>query len=152
MQTDGTMSDISISSFELFFYFFIFLPIAREKPFYCLFWRGMNNLRFNYNYTLVYLCTNYLCALRLPIDWKTPFGYLFVVICEAICAFYTTIFCACNLGFPVAFCWILLAFAKDIYFKLIALNKYHKNINDKNDSKFIKTLIQLIQMHQNGKL
>lgn len=100
----------------------------------------------------MYLHTSYLCALRIPFDWKTPFGYLIVAICETIGAFYTTIFCACNLGFAIAFCWIILAFARDIYFKLIALNKYHKNIADRNDSKLIKNLIQLIQMHQNGKL
>lgn len=91
-----------------------------------------------------------LCDLRVPFNWKSPFGYLIALSLEAISAFYTTTFCVSGLGFFIAFCWILLAFAKDIRFKLITLNKYCRDA-DRNDLKFVRRLYQLIRMHQNGR-
>lgn len=91
-----------------------------------------------------------LCVFRFPFDWRTPFQYPLALFFEAVSAFYTTIFCTSGLVFLIAFCWIILAFAKDIYLKLIALHKCY-NKNNKNDLKFMKKLCRLIQMQQNGK-
>lgn len=70
------------------------------------------------------------CNLRLPFNWKTPFGYLIALLFETVAMF------GVNLGsvpigcFLLGTCWLVMAFVDDIINDISILNGYGKSMRD----------------------
>lgn len=61
---------------------------------------------------------------RFPFDWKTPFGYIFVITFESIVAYLLLLIAALEMGFGFALMCVFFGFSKDIQADLIDFNKF----------------------------
>lgn len=59
----------------------------------------------------------------MPINWRTPHWYLFILICEAATAFYTCLFFSASSCFFLGSCWMLISFVEDITNDVPLLNE-----------------------------
>lgn len=86
----------------------------------------------------------------MPVDWKTPSGYLISFAIEFVAAYYVAISCTCNVSFPVGACCFLIAFADDIKEELRLLDQYSKS-DEKCSIGFYQKFRNLIEFHSIAK-
>lgn len=61
--------------------------------------------------------------VRLPFEWRTPFGYLIAYFIQFPCAYFQMLVAACSLNILIGSCRILMSFVKDIENDLYSFNK-----------------------------
>lgn len=125
-------------------------PIWIETHLFYRFWCGeymwsslKSVIRSNFKIMFVYVS-------RMPVDWKTPSGYLISFAIEFVAAYYVAISCTCNVSFPVGACCFLIAFAKDIKEELRILNDCSKN-DGSCQIRFYQQFRNLIEFHSIAK-
>lgn len=60
--------------------------------------------------------------LRLPYDWRTPFGYLIILVVQGISTLFTVTTVTPIIGSIVVSCWLFASFIEDITNDLSALS------------------------------
>lgn len=86
----------------------------------------------------------------MPVDWRTPSGYLVSFAIEFLATYYVVISCTCNVCFPVGACCFLIAFADDIKDELHDLNEYNQT-KDHRTKEFYSKFCHLIEFHSIAK-
>lgn len=86
----------------------------------------------------------------MPVDQRTPSGYLASFAFEFLATYYVVISCTCNVCFPLGACCFLIAFADDIKDELRNLNEYNQS-EDRRTVEFNWKFGQLIEFHSIAK-
>lgn len=90
-----------------------------------------------------------LFVVRMPFDWRTPFGYLKAICVASNIVYYILMESIFNVSLAIGSCCFMGAFAKDIKTNL---NELH-NRNTKNElpSEFYKKFCDIIEFHVTAK-
>lgn len=91
----------------------------------------------------------FFVPLRLPFDWKTPYGYLLVAVTQCWSAYYVIQVTIFLLTFFVTSCWTLMATIDDMKENISNLNEIAKC--ERNDEKLHEKLAQFITLNSDSK-
>lgn len=75
---------------------------------------------------IVQFTKNFFLHLRLPFNWRTPFGYLIAFLCEFASAYATCLYSGALGNLLVSSCYVEICIVKDITIDLIAMNRCEK--------------------------
>lgn len=85
------------------------------------------------------------CVLRLPFDWKNPFGYLVAISMESVGVYYILYSTSCVMGLSVGLSYILISFVKDIKEDLLQFEG-DASMKEKEKAKLLpKKLIEFLE-------
>lgn len=87
-----------------------------------------------------------LNLLRFPFNWRTPFGYLIAFFSQTVTFFCCLQYCSGVLCSFYGFCWILMAFGKDITREWIEINNIVVSPKDLK-----RKIIDIIRFHSKVK-
>lgn len=60
------------------------------------------------------LSKNVQIHFRMPFDWRTPFGYLVVVVFQSLLWFFACVNCSFILSFMIGVCLMLMLIVDDV--------------------------------------
>lgn len=92
-----------------------------------------------------------LCnCVRLPIDWKTPSGYLVAFFCQCFGVLTATLIILQFLNLVFGSCWLFIHIAKDITRDLVAFNDDIESPNQ-NRVELTTRFNDLVQIYTDAK-
>lgn len=83
--------------------------------------------------------------LRLPFDWKTPYGYMIAFFIEFGTFYYILVISACYLSFLSGACETLISFAVDLKSEINGLNG-NLEMND-NSMNIHRRVFDIVEFH-----
>lgn len=92
----------------------------------------------------------YFFISRLPFNWKTPLGYLAVLFCESVLAFYTIMFVAAIGCLLIGSCWIVILLIEDITSDLSPLTRDDET-SDRTGTNLTVQVYNIVQFHSDVK-
>lgn len=85
----------------------------------------------------------------MPFDWKTPIGYLVMLVYQLFMLIFICVNCSCILCFIIGVCLVLMLVVKDIE-RDFNIQNVCENAND-DQMKLRKKFYNVIQFHSNTK-
>lgn len=85
----------------------------------------------------------------LPFDWKTPLGYLFVLVVESMATFCTCLYLTASLCFYIGSTWMLKSFVEDAANGFSHLNE--AETSHRNSKKMKTHFNDIVQLYADAK-
>lgn len=89
--------------------------------------------------------------IRMPFDWRTPYGYLPAWLVQSLVASAESILIAQFLNFDIGNCWLFIFIAEDITNDLATFNTFIKATSNGSIIKLTEHFCDLIQIYSDAK-